>query len=104
MKTRRGHEEEEKRQKPHSAAPIQNPAKTAPSNNQKKAWERERDQLEGIISKLEKRQNEIHLVLGNSDTYNDKQKTLELLDEQRSLEKTLGESLSRWEEVCNLLS
>ncbi len=75
----------------------------APSHNQKRSWERERDRLETEISKHEKRQAELHTTLADSSTYEDKALTLSLLEEQRLLEKTLGEKLARWEELCNLL-
>lgn len=85
-----------------SSTVAQTPAK--PSNNQKKAWERERDQAELKITQLEKRQTELHNLLALQETYEDKPKMLLLLEEQRELEKKLGETLARWEEVCNLLT
>ncbi|MEO5969650.1 MAG: ABC-F family ATP-binding cassette domain-containing protein [Bdellovibrionia bacterium] len=73
------------------------------SNNQRKAWEKERDQLEALISKLEKRQEELHIILADTSLYEDKEKSNKMVGEQRTLEKNLGESLARWEELCNLL-
>jgi ATP-binding cassette subfamily F protein 3 len=77
--------------------------KPAPSNNQRKSWEKERDQLEALISKLEKRQEELHVILADTSLYEDKVKSNKMVGEQRELEKILGESLARWEELCNLL-
>lgn len=78
-------------------------AKTAPSNNKLRSWERERDKLEAEITALEKRQAELHAVLADTSTYEDKARTLKCLDEQRQLEKTMADKLSRWEELCLLL-
>jgi ATP-binding cassette subfamily F protein 3 len=79
-------------------------ARAAPSNNQKRGWERERDRLEGEIAKLEIKQGEMHTILADTKTYEDKAKSLKLVEDQRQLEKTLGEKLARWEELCNLLA
>ena len=73
------------------------------SNNQRKAWEKERDQLEALISKLEKRQEELHVILADAALYEDKVMSNKRVEEQRALEKTLGISLERWEELCLLL-
>jgi ATP-binding cassette subfamily F protein 3 len=81
----------------------ENTLRPTPSNNQRKAWEKERDQLEALIAKLEKRQEELHIILADTSLYEDKQKSTKMVGEQRNLEKTLGESLARWEELCNLL-
>ncbi len=80
-----------------------NSFKPVPSNNQRKSWEKERDQLEGLISKLEIRQEELHIILADTALYEDKVKSNKMVEEQRMLEKNLGESLDRWEELCNLL-
>jgi ATP-binding cassette subfamily F protein 3 len=72
----------------------------APSNNQKRAWEREREKLEQDISKLETRQAELHAILADTATYDDKKRSMELAEEQRNLESSLGEKLARWEQVC----
>jgi ATP-binding cassette subfamily F protein 3 len=86
------------------AESFESSVRSGPSNNQKKAWEKERDQLESEISQLEKKQAEFHLSLANPKTYEDKTQSLRLMEEQRLLEKNLGEKLSRWEELCHLLS
>ncbi|MGK5083822.1 ABC-F family ATP-binding cassette domain-containing protein [Bdellovibrionota bacterium FG-1] len=75
----------------------------APSNNQKRAWEKERDQLEREIEKGEKRQAELHDLLADPATYEDKPRSMKIAEEQRLLESRLGEKLARWEEVCLLL-
>jgi ATP-binding cassette subfamily F protein 3 len=77
--------------------------KKSPSNNQKRAWEREREQIEQKITECEQRQSELQAVLGDAATYEDKPRSLALLTEQRELEKKLSECLTRWEELCNLL-
>lgn len=77
--------------------------KTAPSNNQKRSWERERDKLEAEISKLEARTAELATILGDPKIYEDKTRSLQLVDEQRIVEKTIGEKMARWEELCTLL-
>lgn len=84
-------------------APLSDSGRKGPSNNQKRAWEKERDQLESEITKLEKKQSELHLVLGDASTYEDKARSLQLIQEQKEIEKKLGESLNRWEELCSLL-
>ena len=79
------------------------PKHSGPSNNQKQAWTRERDKIESEIGRLEQRQSEVHDLLADVATYEDKQRSMVLAEEQRVLEKQLGEKLSRWEELCNLL-
>jgi ATP-binding cassette subfamily F protein 3 len=76
------------------------PARTGISNNQRRAWERERDKLESEIAKLERRQAELHELLADNKTYEDKERSLAAIEEQRVLEKTMGEKLARWEELC----
>jgi ATP-binding cassette subfamily F protein 3 len=73
------------------------------SNNQKRSWERERDKLEAEIAALEKKQGDLHELLADTATYEDKQKSIRLGEEQRTLEQALGSKLARWEELCNLL-
>ena len=82
-------------------APAQ---RTKPSNNQIRTWERERDRLEKEISVLETRQNEMHVLIGDPKVYEDKPRAMELLNQQRDLEKKLGEALARWEEICTKLA
>jgi len=78
--------------------------RSGPSNNQRIAWARERDNVEGEIGKLEARQAELHELLANTATYDDKVRSMALAEEQRQLELNLGNKLARWEELCNLLS
>ncbi|MCM2322630.1 MAG: ABC-F family ATP-binding cassette domain-containing protein [Oligoflexia bacterium] len=87
-----------------SAAAPEAARRTGPSNNQRQAWERERALTEDEISRLEARQAELNTLLGDVATYSDKSKSMALAEEQRQLEKTLGEKLARWEELCLLLS
>ena len=87
-----------------SGASAVEPARPAtPSNNQKRTWEREREKLEQEITKLEARQAELHDLLADTATYGDKQRSMALAEEQRTLEARLGEKLARWEKVCTLL-
>jgi ATP-binding cassette subfamily F protein 3 len=88
------------------AAPVAEATvdRSRPSNNQVRTWERERDRLEIEIATLEKKQSELHNTLADPAVYEDKTKTLGLLAQQRELEKKLGDSLSRWEELCQKLS
>jgi ATP-binding cassette subfamily F protein 3 len=75
----------------------------APSNNQKRSWERERDQLESAIAALEKKQAGLNELLADTATYEDKQKSLQLVEDQRGIASQLSQKLARWEELCNLL-
>jgi ATP-binding cassette subfamily F protein 3 len=84
-------------------SPKAAPARTGPSNNQRRAWERERDKLTEEITVAERRQAEVHTALADDAVYADKPRLDSLLDEQRRLSETLGQKLSRWEELCLLL-
>ncbi|MBI3557372.1 MAG: ABC-F family ATP-binding cassette domain-containing protein [Deltaproteobacteria bacterium] len=79
------------------------PVKTGPSNNQRRAWEKERDKLESEIAQLEKKQAELHRLLADASTYEDKAKTLECVEAQASITSHMGQKLSRWEDLCALL-
>jgi ATP-binding cassette subfamily F protein 3 len=79
------------------------PVRTTPSNNQKRSWERERDKTESEISKLEQRLGELNGLLGDEATYQDKAKSLQLMEEQRKIEAELNSKIARWEELCTLL-
>ncbi len=85
------------------AAEPSRPTRTGPSNNQKQAWLRERDQLEKRISELEGIQAEIHAKLADEATYADKAGALTLMERQREGDRELAERMDRWEEVCRLL-
>jgi ATP-binding cassette subfamily F protein 3 len=85
-----------------SPATTQNPVgseKRGPSNNQKKAWLREKEKLESRISELEEENSRLTVQLSDSKTYEDKEKVRELLERQRVLEQELEQSFSRWEEI-----
>lgn len=71
----------------------------SPSNNQKKSWEREKIKIEAEIAALELRQDALHRILGDVGTYEDKNKSLQLIEEQKKLEQSLTEKLVRWEEL-----
>ncbi len=81
----------------------QRPTRSGPSNNQRRAWEKERTQAEAEITRLEKRQSELHAKLADTSTYNDKELSRKLAEEQRSIETELNNNLSRWEELSTLL-
>jgi ATP-binding cassette subfamily F protein 3 len=74
-----------------------------PSNNQKKSWEREMEKIESEISLLERRQSELHGLLGQVETYQDQVKSFQLGQEQKQTEKLLSEKLSQWEELSHRL-
>lgn len=76
---------------------------SGPSNNQKIKWTRERDDLEKKIATLEQRQTEIHELLADSATYQDKTQSMSLAEEQRLLAASLNEKMTQWEELCSLL-
>jgi ATP-binding cassette subfamily F protein 3 len=77
--------------------------RTGPSNNQRRAWEKERDQLEAEITKLEREQALVQTELADVATYDDKEKSLAAAEKSRGLSSLLGEKLARWEELSNLL-
>jgi ATP-binding cassette subfamily F protein 3 len=74
-----------------------------PSNNQKKAWEKEREKAEADISRMESRQVVLSGLLSDPEVYADKSRALTLMHEQRELETSLNRLMDRWEELCGLL-
>ncbi|MFZ9594957.1 MAG: ABC transporter C-terminal domain-containing protein [Bdellovibrionia bacterium] len=80
------------------------PTRVTPSNNQKKAWEKEQAQLEQRIEELEQAQAELHRILADDALYEDQPKLQGILEKQRTIEKELGTSFSRWEELGQLLA
>jgi len=89
------------------STPLQQAPQTAapkgPSNNQKKAWEKEREKSEADIAKLEGRQAELSGLLSDPTVYADKTRAMALMHEQRELEEKLLKLMDRWEELCGLL-
>lgn len=77
--------------------------RTGPSNNQKNAWMKEREQIEAKIAKLEAEQARISEQMADPKTYEDKAKSMALAEEQRKVDQSLTESMNRWEELCALL-
>jgi ATP-binding cassette subfamily F protein 3 len=77
--------------------------KLAPSNNQRRAWERECEKLESQIEKLEREQSELQAQLVEPALYNDKPRLKAHMDRQTEVEKLLGEKMARWEELSALL-
>ncbi len=91
---------------PEKTAEAVGPGRSAakgPSNNQRKAWEKEREKIELEISALEGRQAELSGLLSDPAVYADKSKALGLMQEQKELEQGLDVKMSRWEELCSLL-
>jgi ATP-binding cassette subfamily F protein 3 len=84
-------------------APASTAAPKGPSNNQKKAWEKEREKAESDIAKLEGRQAELSGLLSDPGVYADKTRAMALMHEQRELEEKLLKLMDRWEELCSLL-
>ena len=74
-----------------------------PSNNQLRSWERERDQAEKDITRLEGEQAKLQEKLALPETYENKALTLQLIEEQRKITESLHALLNRWEELCGLL-
>lgn len=74
-----------------------------PSNNQKRAWEKEKQKLEDSISKLEDEQAKLRDIMSDPATYEDKAKVSSMLQRQRELEAELSQCYSRWEELSLLL-
>ncbi len=74
------------------------------SNNQIIAWEKERDKLEIRITELEILVSDLNRKLADTSTYDDKAKSLVLMEEQRQMERKLYDTLSRWEELSLLLA
>jgi ATP-binding cassette subfamily F protein 3 len=86
------------------AKPISRPERTGPSNNQKRAWERECVELEGEITRLDARKSELHALLGDPATYEDKARSMQLAEEQRLLDAQLSSKMTRWEEISRRLT
>jgi hypothetical protein len=84
------------------ALPATKPAGV--SNNQRRAWEKERDQAEADITRLERRQAELGQELSDPAVYGDKPRAQKLAQEQSDVAQSLNARLSRWEELCSLLA
>jgi ATP-binding cassette subfamily F protein 3 len=93
----------EKTAKSSSAGTSTEEIKKAPSNNQKRNWEREKEKLEALISDLEKQQVQLRNEMSNPATYEDKAKVKQLLETQREVDTKLESTFTRWEELSLLL-
>lgn len=82
---------------------IETLKREGPSNNQRKAWLKEREQIEIDISALEKAQSDIHTQLADQKTYNDGEKILKLVGLQTEIQKDLATKMARWEELCHFI-
>ena len=96
-------EPEESRSSKVVAAVPPSPVAKGPSNNQKIAWQKERQKLETEIAKLESRQAELGKLLSDPAVYEDKPRAMTLMNEQREVERGLEVRMTRWEELCTLL-
>lgn len=74
-----------------------------PSNNQRRAWQKERETIESEIAKIDRRIGEVHRELGDSATYQDKEKSQKLGSEEKDLQGSLMAKMARWEELENFL-
>jgi ATP-binding cassette subfamily F protein 3 len=89
----------EENAKPKVSAQPDQALKKAPSNNQKKAWEREKEKIEKEISELETEKSQLTEKMSDPSTYGDKEKVRHLLERQRAIETTLELHYARWEEL-----
>jgi ATP-binding cassette subfamily F protein 3 len=82
------------------------PAKAKPdgiSNNQRRAWEKERDAAEAEVGRMEARLAELTAQLSTPGAFDDKAASLKLVHEQAETARDLETRLKRWEELCELL-
>jgi ATP-binding cassette subfamily F protein 3 len=76
------------------------PKKAAVSTNQRRSWERERDQAEADITRLERRAAEIAAQLADQATYADSEHARRLSEEHGQVQREMEARLARWEELC----
>jgi hypothetical protein len=94
---------EEFSQKSSSSTANASETKKGPSNNQKRSWQSEKDQVEKRIAALEKEQAELQAKMQDPETYANKALIQDLLNQQRKNDLELEQSFSRWEELGLLL-
>jgi ATP-binding cassette subfamily F protein 3 len=76
------------------------PKKPAVSTNQRRSWERERDQAEADITRLERSAAGIAALLADAATYADPDRARKLSEEHGQIQRELEARLARWEELC----
>lgn len=84
-----------------STAPAE--TKKGPSNNQKRAWQQEKGEVEKTIALLEQQQSELRTRMQDPATYDDKALIQDLLSQQRKIDVDLEQNFTRWEELSLLL-
>lgn len=77
--------------------------KKGPSNNQRKAWEKEKQKTEDLINKLENEQGHLQTQMSDPGTYEDKTKVNQMLQRQREVTSELERAYARWEELSHSL-
>ena len=73
------------------------------SNNQRRAWEREFQEIEASISALEARIHELNDWIASGDFEKEPEKIRNWIEEQSALQVDLDRKMSRWEELGGLL-
>jgi ATP-binding cassette subfamily F protein 3 len=73
------------------------------SNNQRRAWEREFQEVESSIAELEARIHELNDLIASGDFEKDPAKVRTWIEEQSALQIELDAKMSRWEELGGLL-
>jgi ATP-binding cassette subfamily F protein 3 len=73
------------------------------SNNQRRAWEREFQQLESSITDLEAKIHELNDLIASGDFEKDPAKIRAWIEEQSGLQVELDSKMARWEELGGLL-
>lgn len=73
------------------------------SNNQRRAWEREFQEVEASIAELESRIHELNDLIASGDFEKDPAKIRTWIEEQSALQSELDARMSRWEELGGLI-
>jgi ATP-binding cassette subfamily F protein 3 len=73
------------------------------SNNQRRSWEREFQEVEAAIADLEARIHELNDLIASGDFEKDPAKIRTWIDEQSALQLELEAKMNRWEELGGLL-
>jgi len=73
------------------------------SNNQRRAWEREFQEVEASIAELEGRIHELNDLIASGDFEKDPAQIRTWIDEQSALQVELDAKMNRWEELGTLL-
>jgi ATP-binding cassette subfamily F protein 3 len=73
------------------------------SNNQRRSWEREFQEVEAAIADLEARIHELNDLIASGDFERDPAKIRTWIEEQSALQIELDAKMNRWEELGGLL-